>query len=324
MYKTRKAVENYIHMGSALLSIFLIFNLNVAYSDILPLDDALRATYTACVGIDDNLSDLKKMAGINTAVTAVGTAAGVGAVTVGVIKANKDEQITNLEEQLEELRKIQEKKSFDAPDKAELLGALDAYYEENKDESKQIEDDIDELTKQSKKLGNWRTGLMAGNTATNVAGAIIASKNKVDDDLQAQIDGCKLSVKNLRESINQARFSGEDVSEATQIFDACKEYDYVDISPINKRGKGAMVSSAIGATTGLFGTVTSAVANSDKTRDDNTDSGKEKEKNLNTASNVLAGTSTVASGVATVFNATQISAIKKVANVAEKCTGVLK
>ena len=31
-----------------------------ANADILPLDDALRATYTACVGIDDELADLKK------------------------------------------------------------------------------------------------------------------------------------------------------------------------------------------------------------------------------------------------------------------------
>ena len=51
-------------------------------SDVLPLEDALRATYTACVGIDENLHDLKVLAGINTAVSSVGTAAGVGAVAV--------------------------------------------------------------------------------------------------------------------------------------------------------------------------------------------------------------------------------------------------
>lgn len=173
-------------------------------------------------------------------------------------------------------------------------------------------------------MGNWRTGLLAGGTATNVAGAIIAGNNKVDDDLQTQIDNCKLAVKNLRDSIMQAKFNGEDVSEANTIADACKEYDYVDISPINKQAKGAMISSVVGATTGLAGTVTSAMANTDATRNDNTDAGKQKEKNLNTASNVLAGASTVASATATVFNATQISAIKKVATVAEKCTGVLK
>ena len=66
------------------------------------------------------------------------------------------------------------------------------------------------------------------------------------------------------------------------------------------------------------------MANTDKTRDDNTEAGKQKEKNLNVTANILSGTTAVASGVATVFNATQISAIKKVSAVAEKCTEVLK
>ena len=302
----------------------VILNCNYAIADILPLDDALRATYVACVGIDDELSDLKKMAGINTAVTGVGTGLGAGATVVGIIKANKDKQIANLEEKLARLKQITENKSITAPNRAELLSETDRYFQDNKDETKTIEDDITVLTKQSKKLGNWRTGLMAGNTATNVAGAIIAGNNKVDDALQTQIDNCKAAVKDLQNSTMQARSNGEDITEANTIINACKEYDYVDISPINKRAKGAMVSSIVGATTGMAGTVTSAVANTDKTRNDNTDAGKQKEKNLNTASNVLAGASTVASGVATVFNATQISAIKKVAAVAEKCTGVLK
>ena len=63
------------------------------HADILPLNDALRATYTACVGIDNKLGDLKKMAGINTAVTAVGTATGVGATVAGVVKAQKDSEM---------------------------------------------------------------------------------------------------------------------------------------------------------------------------------------------------------------------------------------
>ena len=37
----------------------------------------------------------------------------------------------------------------------------------------------------------------------------------------------------------------------------------------------------------------------------------------------MAGASTAASATATIFNATQISAIKKVANVAEACEGAL-
>ena len=297
----------------------------VVKANVLPLDDALRATYNACVGIDDELADLKKMAGINTAVTGVGTGLGVGATVVGIVKASKDDEAEELEKLIKELHELEDGKA--EPTDAEVQSFLKEFETSYDSAIKDIttaQAKLDELNKQSKKLGNWRTGLMAGNTATNIAGTIIAGNNKVDDDLQTQIDNCKLAVKNLRDSIMQAKFNGEDVSEANTIADACKEYDYVDISPINKRAKGAMISSVVGATTGLAGTVTSAVANTDATRNDNTDAGKQKEKNLNTASNVLAGASTVASATATVFNATQINAIKKVATVAEKCTGVLK
>lgn len=305
---------------------FGVFCVSAANADVLALEDALRATYVSCVGIDNKLSDLKTMAGINTAVTGVGTALGAGATVVGIVKANKDNRIAELEKELEKLHDIQADNSFNAPDRQELLGIVDAYYEENKNPNKEIEDEIEKLTDQSKTLGNWRTGLMAGNTTTNIAGAIIAGNNKVDDDLQKNIDNCRAAVEDLRQSIPRARVEGADqsmLSEANEIISACSEYDFVDISPINNRAKGAMISSIIGATTGVVGTVTSAVANTDKTRNDNSESGKQKEKNLNTAANVLAGASTAASGVATVFNATQISAIKKVVSVAQKCEGVL-
>ena len=306
---------------------FLVLSLllpSVAWADLLPLDEALRATYTACVGIDEELSDMKTMAGINTAVTAVGTAAAGGATVVGFVKQSTDKKI---EVNLEKLREIESKNpgiesvdsdwdKFEAELSAELANA--------KAEIEKYQAEIEKFNKQSKNLGNWRTGLLAGSTATNVAGAVIAGVNKVDDDLKTQIDNCIAAVGNLRNSITQARINGVDVREAETIARECGEYEYVDVSKINKRGKGAMISSAVGAATGLAGTITSGVANANKTRGDNTDAGKQKEKNLNTAANVLSIGTTAASATATVFNATQISAIKKVAAVAEKCTGVLK
>ena len=273
---------------------------------------------------DDELSDLKTMAGINTAVIAVGTAAGIGATVTGFVKADKDKQI---EVKLEKLREIEQKNPDIQSTDAEwdnFESGLTTELANAKIEVEKYQADIEKLNKQSKKLGNWRTGLMAGSTATNVAGAIIAGTNKVDNDLQTQINDCISSVKTLQNSIMQARINGEDVSEAQSIATACGEYEYVDVSKINNRAKGAMISSTVGAATGLAGTVASAMANTDKTRNDNTEAGKQKDKSLNTAANVLAIGTTAASATATVFNATQISAIKKVAAVAEKCTGVLK
>ena len=79
------------------IAVFLMFLPVTAMAEVLSLYDALRATYTACVGIDEELSGLKTMAGINTAVTGVGTAAGIGATVTGLVKASKDEQIEKLE-----------------------------------------------------------------------------------------------------------------------------------------------------------------------------------------------------------------------------------
>ena len=302
---------------------FMIFPF-MASANVLPLDDALRATYTACVGIDDELADLKTMAGINTAITSVGMATGVGATVTGLVKADKDKQI---EVKLEKLREIEQKNPDLQSTDAEwdnFESGLTTELANAKIEVEKYQAEIEKLNKQSKKLGNWRTGLMAGATTTNVAGAIIAGTNKVDGDLKTQIDNCIGNVKTLQNSIMQARINGEDISEALSIASACGEYEYVDVSKINNHAKGATISSTVGAATGLAGTVTSAMANTDKTRNDNTESGKQKEKNLNTAANVLSIGTTAASATATVFNATQISAIKKVASVAEKCTGVLK
>ena len=165
---------------------------------------------------------------------------------------------------------------------------------------------------------------MAGNTATNIAGALIANKNKINNDLQSKIDRCIDKVKELNTSISAARVAGEDTNEAQQIYQACREYEFIDLSPVNNRAKGAVISSAIGIVTGGIGTATSAMANSDSIRNNNEDKGKEKEKNLNTASNALAIGTTVASAGATIFNASQIAAIKKVVAVSEKCSEVLK
>ena len=307
---------------------FLVLSLllpSVAWADLLPLDEALRATYTACVGIDEELSDMKTMAGINTAVTAVGTATAGGATVVGFVKQSTDKKIEELENAIQEYQDL----IADLPPNTEqsledFKNDFDMNYAKIAKRLYEAQLEMDKQTKKSKNLGNWRTGLLAGSTATNVAGAVIAGVNKVDEDLKTQIDNCIAAVGNLRNSITQARINGVDVAEAETIARECGEYEYVDVSKINKRGKGAMISSAVGAATGLAGTITSGVANTDKTRNDNSEAGKAKEKNLNTAANVLSIGTTAASATATVFNATQISAIKKVAAVAEKCTGVLK
>jgi hypothetical protein len=303
-------------------SVFAVLLAVPAHAEILDIDIAMNNAKSACGGISAKLAPLKTMAGINTAVTGVGTAANAGATVVGIVKASKDKQAEELEELLAKIDEINKESQMDPPSEAEadaFLKEFSAELAKAAENSAAYQSELDKLNKQSKSLGNWRTGLMAGGTVTNVAGAVIAGTNKVDEDLATMIERCKSSIKDLRDSMMQARIEGRDVGNADNIISKCGDYDTVDLSKIDNRATGAMVSSIVGATTGAAGTVTSIAANTDKTRNDNSDSGKQKEKNLNTASNVLAGASTAASVTATVFNATQISAIKKVSNVADGC-----
>ena len=265
------------------------------------------------------------MAGINTGVQAVGTGIGVGATVVGVVKASKDKEIEEYEKLIEKI-KTESKKYSESSDeeKEKFLSAFLAQHKYKPKSEKEVKSELAKKTKESKTLGNWRTGLLATNTATNVAGAILASQSGQNKDLQAMVKKCLESIDVLNMSIGQARINGEDVSEAKEIASACGEYRSVDVSSISKRATGAMAASIVGAATGATGTITSAVANTDKIRNDNTDAGKKKEKDLNTASNVLAGATAVASATSTVFSGTQIAAIKRVANVASRCEGVLK
>jgi len=290
------------------------------------LSDAISNVRSACMGISNEMSSMKTMAGINTAVTGVGTVAGGVALGTGLAKANVDAEVEEWERILDELEAEQKKAQivFTIINPDDVNKAL----KDIKVSTINVDGRLDELNKKSKTLGNIRTGTMAGATATNIAGTIIAGTNKVKGDLKSQIADCIAATKTLANVRMQARISGtatdNELDRSQNIVSKCSEWEMVDLSKIDNRATGAMVSSAIGATTGIAGTITSANANSDATRNDNSDAGRQKEKNLNTTSNVLAGTTTAASATATIFNATQISAIKRAAMVADECEGALK
>ena len=290
------------------------------------LNTAIQNAKTACSGINDSMAHLKTMAGINTAVTAVGTVTGGVALGTGIAKYSVDKEQAELANKVAKL--IAEKSNvpiekLEIENEAEFRAAIhNAAYSDSS-----IKSDIqkiNELEQKSKTLGNVRTGTLAASTVTNVAGTAIAATNKVDEGLEEKINKCIATIKELSSAKLAAKVENTatdaELANADKIITACRDYEYIDIKPINKHATGAAVASGIGVGTGVVGTITSAVANTDKTR-----AGDEKtEKNLNTTANLMSGASTVASATATIFNATQISAIKKVATVAEACEGALK
>lgn len=303
------------------------------------LDDAVRLAKVSCSGISAKMSSMKTLAGINTAVTGVGTAAGVGATVSGVVKNQYDKTVDKIEDMIARYKSAQSN-----ADNSHLAGAyLDSAAAKkqlaqvstrdlkiNKTVSEYYSTQIEQLeslrdigVKKSKTLGNVRTGLMATSTATNIAGTIIAANNNVDDDLKTKVKQCLTDINALRVARMQAGANGADaadIARADKIISACGEYEYAKLDVINNRAKGAGISSGIGVATGLGGTITSAVANTEKTRAGDAT----REKNLNTAANVLGGITSAASLSATVFNATQIKAIKLVSKIADECEEALK
>jgi hypothetical protein len=301
------------------------------------LISALQNTYVSCASINDSIAELKKIATISTALGVASTGTAVGAAVAGSNKKDIDEEAEEIEIRLEELRIISEadpqKTGQDftdienqiavGPNHAEISALVQEFIEEDiyvEQERKELE----RLTEKSKKLGNWRTGLMAGATATNVVGAVVVGVTNNKIDFEESIANCNDALSKLYEAIGQAKINKEDTKEAEYIADSCSDYSIIDASKITKIFKAVTVSSAVGATTGITGVVLSATANSEDVREDNSDQGRQKEKNLNKTSNVFAAGTAVAGVASTVLSAMQIAEIKKIISIADKCNEALQ
>lgn len=302
-------------------NVFFIIPIFTAFSATatpLPPDAAISNARTNCGAISQSFGAMKTMAQINTAVTGIGTAAGAGATIVGITKTSIDKQIEKLISDVQQRESIGGTSGMSIDDGQDFIDqTMELVHNATKSD-----DTKSELEQRSKKLGNWRTGLLAGSTATNIAGTIIAANNRTDQDLRTQLDKCIQSINDLRDSKIQAQINNADsavLQKLDNIINACRDYDTLDIRKIDTKAKNASIFSGVGVATGIAGTITSATANSDKIRNDDTEAGITKEKNLNTASNVLAAGTTVASGVATVFNAQQINTLKKAQKIATQC-----
>ncbi len=320
---------------SVLVGCWICLGANAA--ELTALDVAMQNVRAACSGLSGQMDELKQMAGINTAVTGMGTLASGGATVAGVVKSNVDAQADEIEDWLARFMTQptdtsgNPKVDLAVIDKDALMNSVSssgsiggANGAADKSEFAAKNEELNQKTQQSKRLGNVRTGLLATGTVTNIAGAVIAGKNRTQGGLSEMINDCVNAVRTLENAKMQAHVAGSadenQIARADAIIDACSGYKTIDLSIIDNRAKGATVSSGIGAATGLIGTITSGVANSNDTRQGD----ETREKNLNTASNVLGGATTAASLTATIFNATQINAVKNLVQVADQCEGALK
>ena len=166
------------------------------------LDSAIQIATVECSGIDIRLENLKKRAGINTAVNAVGTVVGGVALGTGIAKADVDKEQQGLEAKVKQL--IAEKSNIkieklEIENEQEFQEAVRRIVYDVAYNDPSVFSDfekIGELEQKSKTLGNIRTGTLAASTVTNVAGTAIAATNKVDEGLEEKINKCIfLSIK---------------------------------------------------------------------------------------------------------------------------------
>ncbi len=199
-------------------------------------------------------------------------------------------------------------------------------------EISELEKELEVLNVNSESTGNVRTGLMAGATVTSAVStgtSIGATVNA--DKLAKKMSDCNQKLYELKiakselEALESSDKSAVEIGEnATKILGACTGYNKNNINTVKNKMTASAIISGIGTATGATGTITSAMANSKKVREDDSVKGKKKEKNLNLTANIMAGITTGTSLSTTVISATAIADAKKDSKMAEECEAVLK
>lgn len=302
-------------------------------------EEVYNATRIVCSGISDQIAKVANISTANTAITGAGTIAATGALVAGVKKSNIDAEI---ESRLDEFCKVKDCTQNSETNAQgfynEIIEGLAEISTESgldKTDSKSIES----MLEQSQKLGNWRTGLMAGTIGTNLATAILSGRNMNQSDLIQQITACNDMIKTVSEVQHTLKTAGINPIEnpvMRKLDNAktwCAQMNVADVEKIENRMKASLGTSIAGGVIGVAGTATSAAANSDKYSDINTRASLhasnntaelQKAKNLNTAANIMSGAS-IATGVAgTAVNISLISLAKKMIKSAQRCEEVLQ
>ena len=289
-------------------------------------EQIFEATRIVCSGVSDEIGRVANISKANTAVTAVGTVSAGGALVAGIKKSQEEEEIDAL------IKEICEAGGCTA----EGVEAMsdEQFFATVLEPMAQIAE-LQQRIDKSKKLGNWRTGLMAGTVGTNLTSAILSGLNTDQSDLVQHISACNemiSAIPDIETELKKAGINPNKYSIAKQLSSVrtwCNQIDTKDIEKIEKRMKGVMGTSIAGTAFGVVGVGTSAAANSDKYMNmENkvrlSDADKKKEKALNTTANVMAGANVATGAVETGLNISLITLTKKLMESAERCEEVLK
>ena len=292
-------------------------------------EEVFEATKIVCSGISDEIANVANISKANTAVTTVGTVASGGALYAGIKKSQTEERIEDLINEICRNGGCTAEGVEAMSDEDFLTNVLEPMAEIA--QLQMLQGEINE----SKKLGNWRTGLLAGTVGTNLVSAIMSGLNIDQSDLIQHITACNDMVKTLSDMELNLKASGVSPAEypiVKSLSNAktwCNQIQITDIDKIEKRMKGVFGTSIAGTAIGAVGVGTSAAANSDKYMDlqnkiNLSEEEKKKEHALNTTANVMAGANVATGAVETGLNMSLITLTKKLINQAQRCEEVLQ
>lgn len=300
--------------------------------------DVHKAVQTFCGGLSAELSEISGVSIAGTVVSGAGVATAGGALATGIVKAKTDKEVAQLSEEIAELICKEggcDADSIEAMSTTEfserilplLISAIGQETAASEALSMKLAQDR-EIAK-SKRFGNWRSGLLAGNTATNIVTAVLAGLNKDQSELMLRVTSCNQAVQKLQEAKQAAISAGINpinnpyMQSFNKTINLCGTLNVSDIEKIEKHMTAAMGTGIAGGVVGAVGVGTSVAANTNQIRDDNTDAGKKKEKTLNTVANVASGTNIAIGAIGTGVNISLISLTKKMIQNARQCEDTL-
>lgn len=312
-------------MKKVMLIIWAIFAVP-AYADDDAVINEIKSRYNAshekakglCAELTEQIDKIKIMAGIGIGVGAVGTIGGGAATVAGIMKAQSDDKITKLEDEIikykyseADIGKMSRQEVLD------MLNKFEDYLREIEDKRTEAENkkkDLDKAIIDSQILGNVRT---AGGFVAGAGGAVGAATSfvglKTLDDLIIEMNACDSYVKEIDKQATELRMTAPDdptLSKMNEIVKNCKGMSSKNIADVKNNMKMAGIIAAVGAVAGVAGGITSAAANK-----------KEPGDGMNTVATISSGVAAVGNLGGAILSGTALSGLMKNGEIAKACAG---
>ena len=301
----------------------------VADDEISVLFSELQNNAKICDELPSQINKIKLSAGIGIGTGAIGTIGGTTAVVTGMMKSKQDKKASDIRA----LLAMNEDDFEKAVDQGKVTEVFKNLTNQNDTENNKaaLSKEKQEINEKSQKLGNIRTISSGVAGVANTGGAIVSFMSAKDfDKIISDMDECEMVVEKIDNLKSRAEVETPDdtstIEKMQTIVDSCKGLNSGNIKDIKNKMFAAGVASSIGGVTGITGAILSASAVKKEKGDASIATKSKAEggtKGLNTASNILAAGTAVASATGAVLSGVTLVGLNKNSDIAGKCADAL-